>query len=105
MGQLHTKLSIDSKKLKRFRFKRKKKSKNKLIKSPIDLLQEQINAAQNESDLEAKQVMQNQLAFNSDLFVLNQMLMSVQFFGNYERYSYFLAVQIIFFLSQECRYM
>lgn len=34
---------------------------------------------------EIKRRMQDQLAFNSDIFVLNQMMMSVQFFANYER--------------------
>lgn len=34
---------------------------------------------------EIKRKMQDQLAFNSDIFVLNQMMMSVQFFANYER--------------------
>lgn len=40
-----------------------------------------------EADLESeiKRKMQDQLAFNSDIFVLNQMMMSVQFFANYER--------------------
>lgn len=35
---------------------------------------------------EIKRRMQDQLAFNSDIFVLNQMMMSVQFFANYERF-------------------
>lgn len=37
-------------------------------------------------EVEIKRHMQNQLAFNSDIFVLNQMLMSVQFFANFDRY-------------------
>lgn len=43
-----------------------------------------------EADLEVeiKKHMQDQLAFNSDIFVLNQMMMSVQFFANYERFAY-----------------
>lgn len=36
-------------------------------------------------DSEAIRWMQNQLAFNSDVFVLNQLLLGVQFCGNYER--------------------
>lgn len=36
-------------------------------------------------EIDAKRQMQNQLAFNSDIFVLNQMILSVQFFANYER--------------------
>lgn len=37
-------------------------------------------------EVEVKRRMQDQLAFNSDIFVLNQMMMSVQFFANYERF-------------------
>lgn len=40
---------------------------------------------ESEFELEIKRRMQDQLAFNSDIFVLNQMMMSVQFFANYER--------------------
>ncbi|KAL9692663.1 hypothetical protein quinque_016439 [Culex quinquefasciatus] len=36
-------------------------------------------------DSEAIRRMQDQLAFNSDVFVLNQLLLGVQFYGNYER--------------------
>ncbi|XP_035894022.1 uncharacterized protein LOC118504069 isoform X2 [Anopheles stephensi] len=36
-------------------------------------------------DSEAKRRMQHQLAFNSDIFVLNQLVLGVQFFGNFER--------------------
>lgn len=37
-------------------------------------------------DAEAKRRMQDQLAWDSQTFVLNQLLLSVQFFDNYERY-------------------
>ncbi|XP_040173607.1 uncharacterized protein LOC120906177 isoform X1 [Anopheles arabiensis] len=36
-------------------------------------------------DSEAKRRMQHQLAFNSDIFVLNQLVLGVQFYGNFER--------------------
>ena len=36
-------------------------------------------------DAEVKRRMQDQLAFDSDIFVLNQIMLSMQFFGNYER--------------------
>uniref|UniRef100_A0A182P0V4 Mab-21-like HhH/H2TH-like domain-containing protein n=1 Tax=Anopheles epiroticus TaxID=199890 RepID=A0A182P0V4_9DIPT len=36
-------------------------------------------------DTEAKRRMQHQLAFNSDIFVLNQLVLGVQFYGNFER--------------------
>ncbi|XP_050079757.1 uncharacterized protein LOC126567580 [Anopheles maculipalpis] len=36
-------------------------------------------------DSEAKRRMQHQLAFNSDIFVLNQLMLGVQFYGNFER--------------------
>ncbi|XP_052865563.1 uncharacterized protein LOC128271917 [Anopheles cruzii] len=42
-------------------------------------------AAKNDYDLEAKRRMQHQLAFNSDIFVLNQLMLGVQFYGNFER--------------------
>ncbi|XP_058063652.1 uncharacterized protein LOC131213596 isoform X2 [Anopheles bellator] len=41
--------------------------------------------AKNDYDLEAKRRMQHQLAFNSDIFVLNQLMLGVQFYGNFER--------------------
>lgn len=44
-----------------------------------------VNLSDSEHEIEAKRQMQNQLAFNSDIFVLNQMILSVQFFANYER--------------------
>lgn len=36
-------------------------------------------------DAEAKRRMQDQLAWDSQTFVLNQLMLSVQFFENYER--------------------
>lgn len=40
---------------------------------------------QNDDDVVARRRMQDQLAFDSDIFALNQMMLSVQFFGNFER--------------------
>uniref|UniRef100_A0A182N1E8 Mab-21 domain-containing protein n=1 Tax=Anopheles dirus TaxID=7168 RepID=A0A182N1E8_9DIPT len=40
---------------------------------------------ENDYDSEAKRRMQHQLAFNSDIFVLNQLVLGVQFYGNFER--------------------
>lgn len=93
MGHLPSKLNSESissksytKKLMKFRFKRKKKNKTKIPKVPeISEDLSQVNPANENNDIEAIKIMQDQLAFNSDTFVLNQMMMSVQFFGNFER--------------------
>ena len=65
----------------------KKKSKLADLRVPNAHLPPDISEIRNEKDLEVeiKRHMQDQLAFNSDIFVLNQMMMSVQFFANYER--------------------
>lgn len=65
----------------------KKKSKMDSFETPHPLLidhGEMLN--EDDFEVEIKRHMQDQLAFNSDIFVLNQMMMSVQFFANYERY-------------------
>lgn len=46
---------------------------------------ENINFEETTYDLEAKQRMVNQLGQDTSTFLLNQIMMSVQFFGNYER--------------------
>ncbi|KAG5684000.1 hypothetical protein PVAND_013253 [Polypedilum vanderplanki] len=94
MGQLPSKndkkefkSKISSKKLVKLRFKKKKRNKVKDSK-PVELAQnlsETNGINKNHDDIEAIKIMQDQLAFNSDTFVLNQMMMSVQFFGNFER--------------------
>lgn len=38
-------------------------------------------------DMEAKNRMQDQLAYDSQTFVLNQLMLAVQFYGNFEKYS------------------
>jgi hypothetical protein len=91
MGQMPSTLNknnikskIHTKKFMKFRFKKKKKSKAKDPK--VQQHEYQLNAiTENENDIDAIKMMQDQLAFNSDTFVLNQMMMSVQFFGNFER--------------------
>lgn len=67
----------------------KKNSKLENLKTPRPPLIPNRNEILNEVDLEVeiKRHMQDQLAFNSDIFVLNQMMMSVQFFANYERFA------------------
>lgn len=46
---------------------------------------ENINFEETTYDLEAKQRMINQLGQDTSTFLLNQIMMSVQFYGNYER--------------------
>lgn len=76
----------DRKKSKKFAFG-KKASKLDGLKAPRPPMDLDQDDPFNENDLESeiKRKMQDQLAFNSDIFVLNQMMMSVQFFANYER--------------------
>ncbi|XP_065090440.1 uncharacterized protein LOC135711503 isoform X2 [Ochlerotatus camptorhynchus] len=76
------------------RKEQKKKKKNKR-KSKLDDLKDteppaivrQSKAKLEESDYDSEAIrrMKDQLAFNSDIFVLNQLLLGVQFYGNYER--------------------
>lgn len=63
-------------------FRKNKKSKLEKLKVPRHSLKICEN---DETENEVKLHMQEQLAFNSDIWVLNQMMMSVQFFANYER--------------------
>jgi hypothetical protein len=67
----------------------KKNSKLESLKTPRTSFISDRGEIHNETDLEVeiKRHMQDQLAFNSDIFVLNQMMMSVQFFANYERFA------------------
>lgn len=89
MGQISTKLNKKclKSKLRKGKVKNKsQKKKNKNFKAPdLEENEEILDETVNGCDSEAKKRMQDQLAFNSDLFVLDQMLMSVQFFGNFER--------------------
>lgn len=66
----------------------KKNSKLEDLRMPRPPLIPDRQGVFNEAELEVeiKKHMQDQLAFNSDIFVLNQMMMSVQFFANYERF-------------------
>lgn len=67
----------------------KKKSKLESLKTPRSAMISPPPDGflpETELEIEIKRRMQDQLAFNSDIFVLNQMMMSVQFFANYERY-------------------
>lgn len=45
--------------------------------------------SESEYDMEAKNRMQDQLACDSQTFVLNQLMLAVQFYGNFEKYSDF----------------
>lgn len=49
---------------------------------------ENINFEETTYDLEAKERMINQLGQDTSTFLLNQIMMSVQFYGNYERLDY-----------------
>jgi hypothetical protein len=75
---------VKKQKIRKFRFRRKYKKSN--VFNISDDLPQISDLLQNESDIEAKKRMQDQLAFNSDIFVLNQMMMCIQLFGNFERY-------------------
>lgn len=73
----------------------KRKSDKKKRKSKLDDLKDtepppivrKSKAQLEESDYDSEAIrrMKEQLAFNSDIFVLNQLLLGVQFYGNYER--------------------
>lgn len=82
----------EAKKLKKDE-KEKKKKPGKKIKL-VDVKQpqpphvpriENINFEETTYDLAAKQRMINQLGQDTSTFLLNQIMMSVQFYGNYER--------------------
>lgn len=84
------KLKSDSNKKKPKKFSLvKKKSKLEDLQESRPQMNLDPNELQGGIDWEAqiKRRMQDQLAFNSDIFVLNQMMMSVQFFANYERFA------------------
>lgn len=77
------------KKLKKMERKRKKLKTNKMDK----LKQPQApyvprTPTVSSYDIEAKRRMQDQLAFDSETFVLNQLMLSVQFYGNYDKYEF-----------------
>lgn len=60
-----------------------------MVPEPSDMFSEK------DFEVEIKRHMQDQLAFNSDIFVLNQMMMSVQFFANYERFDEVISISIV----------
>lgn len=77
----------EKKKQKKFGFSKQRSKMESLKMHRAHLDPEPIlSVIGNDLELEVKKRMQNQLAFNSDIFVLNQMMMSVQFFANYERF-------------------
>jgi hypothetical protein len=69
---------------KKFGFLRRRKTKLESVKIPRNS-NSMISEIEKDSEFEMKIHMQEQLAFNSDIWVLNQMMMSIQFFANYER--------------------
>jgi hypothetical protein len=73
---------------KKFGFSKKKSKLEGLKVSQLPMVPPlpRSSLTETELEIEIKRRMQDQLAFNSDIFVLNQMMMSVQFFANYERY-------------------
>lgn len=93
--RLKLKKGHEKKKQKKFGFIKKK---NQLGNLKMPLAPSEINLSEsgNDVEIEIKKRMQNQLAFNSDIFVLNQMMMSVQFFANYERFELCLLYLIDF---------
>lgn len=77
-------IQVSKKQLKKNKKKNSKLSKLKIPESPT--LYDRAKSPNLDYDIEAKRRMQDQLALNSEMFVLNQMMLSVQFFSNYERY-------------------
>ncbi|XP_058443630.1 uncharacterized protein LOC131425620 isoform X2 [Malaya genurostris] len=78
------------KEAKRAQKKNRKKRKSKLedlkdSEPPPIVRKSKAKLEESDYDSEAIRRMQDQLAFNSDVFVLNQLLLGVQFYGNYER--------------------
>nr|XP_019564859.2 uncharacterized protein LOC109432963 [Aedes albopictus] len=68
--------------------KKKRKSKLEELKDtepPPIVRKSKALLEESDYDSEAIRRMKDQLAFNSDIFVLNQLLLGVQFYGNYER--------------------
>ena len=45
----------------------------------------EIKFKESDYDIEAKNRMQDQLAWDSQTFILNQLMLSIQFYGNYEK--------------------
>lgn len=91
------------KKKKRIDEKTKKKLENlKQPEPPHVPRKSEIHIRESDYDIEAKNRMQDQLARDTQTFVLNQLMLSVQFYGNYERlvhiFMYFelIAVMILF---------
>lgn len=93
MGHLQSKLAKKNPKpkttafkLKTFRHKRKVKRNTSNVSNKVSEFAP-VNAFlhENNEDIDSRKRMQDQLAFDSDIFVLNQMLLSVQFFGHFER--------------------
>lgn len=82
MGHLPSKLSKKNGKIKKKgKVKKSPSFNNKTANfSPVNAF-----SFDNTDDIDARRKMQDQLAFDSDIFVLNQMMMCVQFFGNFER--------------------
>lgn len=85
MGHLQSKLNKKCFKSKIKKKKINKKEKKKFKVQEVEEIEENCQFLNDDSDVEAKKIMQDQLAFNSDIFVLNQMMLSVQLFGNLER--------------------
>lgn len=87
--RLKFKTDSDKKKSKKFSLVKKKSKMEKFATSRpllnLDSSSEMLVGPDLETQI--KRRMQDQLAFNSDIFVLNQMMMSVQFFANYERFA------------------
>ncbi|XP_058819657.1 uncharacterized protein LOC131682284 isoform X2 [Topomyia yanbarensis] len=80
----------EEKEAKRAQKKKSKKRKSKLedlkdSQPPPIVRKSKAKLEESDYDSEAIRRMQDQLAFSSDVFVLNQLLLGVQFYGNYER--------------------
>ncbi|XP_062542834.1 uncharacterized protein LOC134210660 isoform X2 [Armigeres subalbatus] len=78
----------EAKRAQRKNNKKKRKSKLDLLKDtepPPIVRKSKAQLEESDYDSEAIRRMKDQLAFNSDIFVLNQLLLGVQFCGNFER--------------------
>lgn len=65
---------------------RNKKQNNTSLMESFDI-KKRINSIGNETNysVKAKNRMQHQLAFDSESFILNQLMLSIQFFENFEK--------------------
>lgn len=80
--ELEIKLKLQKKEERKNKKKNKKKLKDTKPPIPPHVTRK---IEETDYDVEAKKRMQDQLAQDSQLFLLNQLMLSIQFYGNYEK--------------------